>query len=238
MNPAWTVEWRVAFRRPRLLALNVAVPLLLVTPVALARPPAAHAAAVYSVLFALFGVFGSAIPLVRDGSAGLLTRWRLAGLPAREMLPARLAAQSALDVLQSLPAAALIVVASGRPAEVAPAVLLALPFALVVANALGAWTAALARSLAESALFSSVLSLLLLHAAGVFRTPAAESWAAAAARVSPFRILHEALLEAAGGPAAGPDGWTPALIGGLALVVSTGLSAPFLVRRLQRSQDG
>ena len=189
------------------------------------------------VLFVLFGVFGSAIPLVRDGGSGLLTRWRLAGLPPRELLTGRLAAQTALDALEALPALLVIVAASGRALTAAPALLIAFPFTLLVANALGAWAAAAARSLAEGALFSSVLSLLLLHAAGTFRTPAPGSIGAALERVSPFRTLHEAFLGAAGGPAADTMSWTPALVGGAALLLLTAAASPLLVRRLQKSQE-
>ena len=236
MSPAWSAEWLLALRRRRLLALNAGVPLLLVAPISLAGAPAPHAAATYSVLFVLFGVFGSAIPLVRDGASGLLSRWQLAGLPPRDLLGSRLAAQTALDVLEALPAVLFIVLAGGAPAAAAP-VLLALPFTLLIANALGAWAAALARSLAEGALFASVLSLLLLHVAGTFRTPTPGSVGATLERVSPFRTLHEAFLGAAGGDAALTLSWTPALFGGATLLVVTALAAPALVSRMARSQD-
>jgi hypothetical protein len=236
MSPAWSAEWLLALKRRRLLVLNAGVPLLLVAPISLAGAPAAHAAAAYSVLFVLFGVFGSAIPFVRDGASGLLTRWNLAGLPPRELLGSRVAAQTALDVIEALPAVLFILLVSGPPAAAAP-VLLALPFALLVANALGAWAAALARSLAEGALFASVVSLLLLHAAGTFRTPAPGSAGAALERISPFRTLHEAFLEAAGGAAADTLSWTPALVGGAALLILTTAAAPALVARMSSSQD-
>lgn len=239
MSPAWTAEWQVALRRRRLLVLNTAVPLLLVAPVALSGAPSFHSAAVYSVLFVMFGVFGSAIPLVRDGASGLLTRWHLVGMPPRELLAGRLAAQTALDVLEAVPALVLILVTSPVPAATAaPPLLLALPFALLVANALGAWAAALARSLAEAALFSSVLSLLLLHAAGAFRTPAPGTFAETAERLSPFRALHEALLGAVGGPPPASEAWTPALATGAALLMATAAFAPLLLRRLRATREG
>jgi hypothetical protein len=237
MSPAWTAEWLVALRRRRLFVLNAGVPLLLVAPIALVGAPPAHAAAVYAVLFVLFGVFGSAIPLVRDGAAGLLTRWQLAGLPARELLTQRLAAQTSLDVLQALPAVVLILVAGGGGAAAAAPVFIALPLTLLVANALGAWTAALARSLAEAALFSSVLSLLLLHAAGTFRTPAPGSLAATLERVSPFRILHEAFLAATGGPSPSSGSWTPALVTGAMFLMVTAALAATLVGRITSAQE-
>jgi hypothetical protein len=237
LNPAWSAEWLVSSRRRRLLALNTVMPLLLVAPIALAGAPAGHAAAVYSVLFVLFGVFGSAIPLVRDGAAGLLTRWQLAGLPARELLTARLAAQTTLDVLQTAPSVALIALASGGGAASVAPVLIALPFTLLIANALGAWTAALARSHAEGALFSSVVALLLLHAAGTFRTPAPGSLGATFERVSPFRLLHEAFLSAVGTTGEVTQSWTPALVAGAAFLVVTAAAAGPLVERITRTPE-
>ena len=237
MSPAWSVEWLVASRRRRLLALNAGIPLLLVTPVALAGAPSFHASAVFSVLFVIFGVFGSAIPLVRDGSRGILTRWQLAGLSAREVLTARLAAQATLDTLVTLPAAGLIVLTGARGSGSWAVVLLALPFALLVANAIGAWAAALARSLAEAALFAAVTSLLFLHLGGVFRTPAVGTLAAVLQEISPFRVLHEALLQATGGTPASPGSWGPALTAGVGLVLITLAAAPLLVARLARSEE-
>jgi hypothetical protein len=237
MSPAWSAEWLLALRRKRLLVLNAGVPLLLVAPIAMAQAPPPHAAAAYSVLFVLFGVFGSAIPLIRDGSSGLLTRWKLAGLPPRELLGSRVAAQTALDALEVLPASLLIVAAGGRATATAAPLLLALPFTLLVANALGAWSAALARSLAEGALFSSVLSLLLLHAAGTFRTPSPGSMGAVVESLSPFRMLHEALLGAAGGTLADGASWTPALIAGAAFLMVTAVAATRLVERIARALE-
>tara|TARA_B100000953_G_scaffold231284_1_gene192706 strand:- start:211 stop:558 length:348 start_codon:yes stop_codon:yes gene_type:complete len=84
----------------------------------------------------------------------------------------------------------------------------ALVLAVVAANALGALTAALAKSVAEGALFSAVSALLLLHLAGTFRTPVPGTWQATLETWSPFRPLHESMLAALGG---GPD-LDPALL--------------------------
>ena len=238
MSPAWSVEWSVALRRRRLFALNVVVPLALVAPVALGGAPAGHAAAVYAVLFVLFGVFGSAIPWVRDGGSGLLSRWIVAGLHPRELVGARLAAQALLDLLQTLPALALVILVAGGSARGAAAAVAALSVALLVANALGVWVAAAARSLAEAALFAAVAALLLLHGAGVFRTPRPGSAGAATELVSPFRLLHEVLL-ALQGPGGGTlSSWAPALVAGAAFLGLTALAAPFLAGVLGRSEDG
>lgn len=235
MSVGWTAEWRTGLRRRRLLALNVAVPLLLVAALVVGGAPAAHAAAAVTVLFTIFGVFGSAIPLVRDGEDGLLLRWLLAGVAPRTWVGGRLAAQAALDMLALLPSVVLLAWgATGGTGEAVVRLLVPLGLTLVVANALGAWLAAAARSLAEAALFGAVVALLLLHLAGVFRTPTAGSWQAAAEACIPFRLLHEALLETLGvGVGTGGIGaWPPALSVAAVFLLLTWLAAPALLGRL------
>jgi hypothetical protein len=65
---------------------------------------------------------------------------------------------------------------------------------LWVANLIGVLAAAVARSVAETALLSAVSTLLLLHGSGVFRTPSPGSVGAAVEAVAPYRALHETLL--------------------------------------------
>lgn len=237
---SWSLEWAVALRRPRLFALNVGVPLLLVAPVAWAGAPAAHAAAVYAVLFVLFGTFGSAIPLLRDGEDGILRRLLLTGLPPASLLLGRVAAGAALDTLQLLPALAVILLAGDAGAGAAALAVPALLLALLFANLLGAAVAGAARSVAEGALFAAVAALLLLHASGAFRTPSPGSgWAAAEAWI-PFRVLHEQLLEVAGGSGtAAWEGMTRPFtaLGIVALTVALA-AGPLLEATARSGRDG
>ena len=243
--PLWWLELALTLRRPRLLALNVAIPLVLVLPVALGGAPAFHAAAVYTVLFVLFGTFGAAIPLIRDGETGILRRMLLAGMSPRRLLLARVVGGALLDALQILPALALIIVVGSRmagggmgtagPAFVAVPVLLG---ALLAANLVGIWVAAMARSLAEGALFAAVISLFLLHGSGVFRTSAPGSAGAVLERIIPFGPLHRLLLHAAGGGATGPEllsSLLPALGIPLVFLLLTQLVSPALIERLSSS---
>ncbi|GMR12977.1 MAG: hypothetical protein BMS9Abin29_1172 [Gemmatimonadota bacterium] len=220
----WSLEWAVATRRRRLFALNAVIPLLLVGPIALSSAPAQHAAAVYTVLFTIFGAFGSCIPLIRDGESGLLTRFLLAGVSPRSLLTQRVLAATSLDTVQLLPSLAVIALASRSP-QAFGGVLATLVLALLVANLLGIWAAVLAGSVAEGALFAAVFSLLLLHAAGAFRTPVPGTLAAGVERVIPFRLLHESLLAAAGlsPPGSAADLLPPILVAAaLALVTLAG----------------
>ncbi len=218
----WRTEWLSALRHRRLMVFNTLIPLMLVATLALSPAPAVHAAATFTVLFALFGTFGSSIPLIRDGESGLLRRYVLTGVRPGGLLLQRVFANAALDLIQLAPSVLLILLTRGtlsQAAMLAPALVLG----LVAANALGVITAAVARSVAEGALFSAVSALLLLHLAGTFRTPVPETWQATLEAWSPFRPLHETLLSATAG--GGPD-FDPAL---LTLPVGSALAALLLI---------
>lgn len=234
----WRLEWTLAFRRRRLFAMNVGIPLLLVAPVALGGAPPFHAAAAYAVLFVLFGTFGSAIPLLRDAEGGLLQRILLAGAAPRSLLLQRVLAGAAQDALQLLPSLSLVLLLGRAGAEVW---LLALPLlggALLAANVVGLGVAAAARSLAEGALFAAVVSLFLLHGSGVFRTAPPGTPASVAESVLPYGPLHRLLLAGAGG-APWPGGAAGALFttwsAAAALLLLAVFAAGPLMRRIART---
>ena len=196
-------EWLTALRRRRLFLFNILIPLTFVATIALSSAPAVHAAAVFTVLFALFGTFGSSIPLIRDGESGLLRRYVLAGVHPGSLLLQRVFAAAVLDLVELAPSVLVIVVARGSSASQVVMVVPAMILGLLAANALGAITAAFAKSVAEGALFSAVAALLLLHWAGTFRSSVPGTWQATLEAWNPFRPLHESLLAAAG--TGGPD---------------------------------
>jgi hypothetical protein len=199
----WRTEWLTASRRRRLLLFNVLIPLTFVATIAFSPAPAVHAAAVFTVLFALFGTFGSSIPLIRDGETGLLRRYVLTGAHPGGLLLQRVCATAALDLIELTPSVLVIAAARGGSTSQLAFLVPSMVLGLLAANALGALTAALAKSVAEGALFSAVAALLLLHWAGTFRTPVPGTWQATLEAWNPFRPLHESLLAAAG--ASGPD---------------------------------
>ncbi len=205
----WRTEWLTALRRRRLFLFNILIPLTFVATIALSSAPAVHAAAVFTVLFALFGTFGSSIPLIRDGESGLLRRYVLTGVHPGGLLLQRVLATTVLDLIELAPSVLVIAAARGSSASQLAIVVPAMVLGLLAANALGALTAALAKSVAEGALFSAVAALLFLHWAGTFRTPVPETWQATLEAWNPFRPLHETLLSAAG---AGGSDLDPALL--------------------------
>jgi ABC-2 type transporter len=217
------LEMQRALQRRRLFILNVMMPLLLCLPIAFAGAPPQHAAAVFAVLFVLFGTFGAAIPALRDAENGIVTRLNALPLSPAGAVLGRAAAGACLDGLQLLPALAAALVAGQRE----PVAFFVLPIALfatiLIANLTGLWIATIARSVAEGALFAAVAALLLLHASGAFRTPVPGSLGARIENIAPYRVLHEALLASLAGSL------PPSILAGLLphLLIAVGLTAVF-----------
>ena len=200
MGAVWWLEWRQAARRARVFAFSLAVPFLLVAAVAVGRAPRPHAALVFTVLFAFFGTFGAGIPWARDSERGLIHRLLLTGLNPLRVAGERWLAAALLDAIQLLPTLALIAYWYRADGAVAARLLAGVLIGLLVANALGILVAAIARSLAETALLASVAALLLLHAAGVFRTPEPGTFADAVRQAVPFHYMYDAVRDAVGAP--------------------------------------
>lgn len=196
--PVWWMEWRQALRRPRVMVLSIVVPLGLVASVTLGHAPAPHAALVITVLFTFFGTFGAGIPWARDAERGLIHRVLLTGIGAPAATLQRWASSALIDVLQLLPSLCLIIVAHGAGARQSVTLLASVALGVAAANALGIVVAGIARSLAETALLASVAALLLLHGAGVFRTPPAGSVGARIQPAIPFYYMSVAVRSAVG----------------------------------------
>ena len=194
--------WRSALRRRRLFVWNVLVPLLLLAPVATSQAAAPHRAVVFGVFIVFFGAFGSAIPAIRDARDGWLDEVFRAGYAPARWLLERTLAEATLDMVQISPSLLFLLWSRGEPGAAIP-VFLSAVVTLWFANLIGPLVAAWVRSLAEAALVSSALSLLLLHFAGFFRPPA-PGWSQTLAVWNPYAPLRTALRAAA---SAAPVEW-------------------------------
>lgn len=162
--------------------------------------PARARRAIHTVLFTFFGTFGAGIPWARDSERGLIHRLLLTGISPFRAVGERWAASALLDLAQLLPSLALIAWWYRADTGEALCLVLFVALGLLAANALVILVAAIARSLAETALLASVAALLLLHAAGVFRTPEPGTMAAGRQRAVPFYHMHDAVRAAVGAP--------------------------------------
>lgn len=239
----WRLEWRVALVRRRRLAWSVAVPLLLLAPVAASGAPPPHRATVYTLFAVFFGLFGAAAPVVRDGQRGWIERLLLTDYGARRWLIERTAAHAAQDVLELGPALAVVAWLEGASPAAAGAAVGAVLLGLLVANLLGTVAGAAVRSLGEAALVCAAVGLVALHLAGAFRPPAAGTWQEAAAAASPFLPAVETMRRVAGAgagwgggtPATGPSGgtaWGWPLVSSAVLLAAAWAGAPWIAGRL------
>lgn len=228
--PGWRQTWQLALRRRRLFAWNVVIPIVLLVPVVTSDAAGSHRAVVVAVFVAFFGAYGSCIPLLRDGMSGWAEKVLLTGYSGRRWLAERTAASIAIDFVQLLPVNLLLFWLGDVSSDVGLLLLVATAVALAFANLLGVLVAAAVRALGEAALGCAVISLFALHAAGVFRTPAAGSAWEVAETWNPFRPVHELWLGALDGsvePAAGSltaalpfvDTFGPSALSLLALVL-------------------
>lgn len=228
----WWLAWRSALARRRLFAWNVAVPALLLAPVALSEAAAPHRVAVYGVFIVFFATFGAAIPTVRDARDGWLDTVFRTGVSRAAWLAQTVLAETTLDLVQLAPVLAIVALTGGGASPGSLGVLAAaLPVAVLFANTLGVALAALVRSLAEAALASAAASLLLLHFAGFFRPPG-EGWTRTVAGLDPYTPLRVALegIEGAAGGAGLP---LAALIVALAAPTLAALAAGSWTRRFE-----
>jgi len=197
----WGFEWRLALSNRRTLALRVVAPLSIVTVIATGEVPATAGAAVYATLFAVFGLWCVALPLVRDGERGIVRRVVRGGISPGSYLIQRTAAAASIALTQLLPAVLLVaVVLRASPFEIMTA-LGALAVSLWIAGLIGVLAAALSRSASEAGLLGGVALVLLLHMSGVFQTPTLDGFGAMLEAVAPFTTLHEAFLTMATGGA-------------------------------------
>ena len=229
----WGLEWRLALSKKRELALRVLAPLALVLVIATGPLPALAGVATYAVFFIAFGHFGAALPTLRDAETGITSRVVRGGVSPASYLMQRVAASSALALVELLPAT--LVAAAFLNASTAEILIAlgALAVGIWIASLLGVMAAAASRSRTELAVICGVGLILLFHMSGVFQSPSAGGPAATLEGVAPFRAVHEAFVTMVAGGAV--RGAAAALVWALALSTVVWLLAPRLTAALGRS---
>ena len=236
MRAVWWLEWRLALTDRRRFALSAIVPLLIAASVASGVAAPAPAAGVYLVLFVAFAVLGSALPLRWDGERGLVDRVVRGGVPGGRYFLARAGAGAAIDLVQLTPALVVVALTNGGSATSLVGAFAALAVSVWLAGLVGVLAAALSRSLAETGLVAALAVLLLAHSSGVFEDPAPGSLLAGIEAASPFRVLHESLLNLTVGASA--TGVAAAMVWALLLPALVGLLGERIAAPLSRVTRG
>jgi len=194
----WTREWLLTLARPRGAVVKLAMPLVLTVPLVTGGAPTFWAGMLLTVLVAMIGAVGSGVALARARSSGLLARLAVTpGTPARTV-GSWVAASAAVDTVQLLPAAAVVVAANPAPLQAA-ALLACIPAVLLLTNTLGCLLSLLADGPGEVLLDVVVVLAPLLFLGGLFTGVPRDGWRFVAARLDPFAYLHSAFTGALGG---------------------------------------
>jgi len=195
----WGREWLVALAHPRALAMRVAVPLLLAVPLVAGGAPTFWAGMLLTVLVAMVGAVGSAMTIARARASGHVARLAVAPGPPWRPVGEWVLASAAIDMVQLLPALAIVVAGGGAGPAAASALALTVASTLLAANVLGCALALLAGGAAEVLLDVAVVLAPLLFLGGLFTGVPRQGWRLAVARLDPFSHLHSSLIGALGG---------------------------------------
>jgi ABC-type multidrug transport system permease subunit len=196
----WAREWLVTLARPRSVVVKLAMPLILAGPLVAGGAPTVWAGMLLTVLVAMVGAVGAGVALARARSSGLLARLAVVPRPAWRVVGGWVMAAAAVDTVQMLPVAA-VVLAGGAAAGAGPtvALLLCIPAVVLATNALGCALSLLAEGPGEVLLDVVVVLSPLLFLGGLFTGVPRDGWRWWAARLDPFAYLHSGFVGALGG---------------------------------------
>ena len=226
-------ELLVTATRPRALLIKMAFPLVLALPLVADRAPTFWAAMLLTVLCAMVGAVGAGMSAARARESGLLRRLALTPRPAWRVVGGWVAGTALVDLLQLLPALAVVVFLGPTTTATALTVLVAAAAVLVVANSLGFTVSAFGGGPGEVLLDTVVLLAPLLFLGGLFTGVPAGGWRAVAAHLDPFAYVHAAFIAALGGTPAFGGGAVllAALLSAAAALLLVAASATLVLRR-------
>ncbi len=197
----WSREWLLTLARPRSVVVKLAMPLVLGVPLVTGRAPTFWAGMLLTVLVAMVGAVGSGVALARARQGGLLARLAVVPRSPARVVGGWVFAAAAVDTVQMLPVAVVVLAASvaAPDAAAALALLLCIPAVVLATNALGCALSLLADGPGEVLLDVVVVLAPLLFLGGLFTGVPADGWRHWAARLDPFAYLHSAFVGVLGG---------------------------------------
>ena len=182
-------------QRRRALVIKMAFPLVVGLPLLTSSAPPFYAGMALTMLMTIIGALGTGAVLSRERAVGLQARYRL--LPRRpgRLLLERMAASTAIDLVQLVPILGLLAVRHPGAAAWWPALLLAVVGTVLCANVLGALASTFTTAPGEVMLYVLLPLLPAFYLAGVF-APVTTPVQHAASIFLPMTYLHDGLLGA------------------------------------------
>ena len=165
----WKKDVALFFSRRFALLIKMLYPVAIIVPVAASGIPAEYAAAVIGIVAVMAGTFGAGESLTIDLNDGILVRVALTPLSPYRIVFEILAVNAVLDLLQLLPALAIVYLLHPVPLVWILAATLAVFATLVTANSIGIFIANFTSSPADVLLYATAILFPLIYVSGFFR---------------------------------------------------------------------
>jgi ABC-2 type transport system permease protein len=172
LNPPdayWKKDVALFFSKRFALFIKMLYPVAIIVPVAASGIPAEYAAAVIGIVAVMAGTFGAGESLTIDLNDGILVRVALTPLSSYRIVFEILAVNAVLDLLQLLPALAIVYLLHPVPLLWMFAATVAVFATLVTANCIGIFIANFTSSPADVLLYATAILFPLIYVSGFFR---------------------------------------------------------------------
>ena len=165
----WKKDVALFFFKRFAFFIKMLYPVAIIVPVAASGIPAQYAAAVIGIVAVMAGTFGAGESLTIDLNDGILVRVALTPLSPYRIVFEILAVNAVLDLLQLLPALAIVFLLHPVPLVWALAATVAVFATLVTANCIGIFIANFTSSPADVLLYATAILFPLIYVSGFFR---------------------------------------------------------------------
>ena len=165
----WKKDATLFFSKRFALLIKMLYPVAIIVPVAASSIPAEYAAAVIGIVAVMAGTFGAGESLTIDLNDGILVRVALTPLSPYRIVFEILAVNAVLDLLQILPALAIVYLLHPVPLVWVLAATVAVFATLVTANCIGIFIANFTSSPADVLLYATAILFPLIYISGFFR---------------------------------------------------------------------
>jgi ABC-2 type transport system permease protein len=165
----WKKDATLFFSKRFALLIKMLYPVAIIVPVAASSIPAEYAAAVIGIVAVMAGTFGAGESLTIDLNDGILVRVALTPLSPYRIVFEILAVNAVLDLLQILPALAIVYLLHPVPLVWVLAATVAVFATLVTANCIGIFIANFTSSPADVLLYATAILFPLIYVSGFFR---------------------------------------------------------------------
>ncbi len=165
----WKKDVALFFSKRFALFIKMLYPVAIIVPVAASSIPAEYAAAIVGIVAVMAGTFGAGESLTADLNDGILVRVALTPVSPYRIVSEILAVNAVLDLLQLLPALAIVFLLHPVPPVWVLAATLAVFATLVTANCIGIFIANFTSSPADVLLYATAILFPLIYVSGFFR---------------------------------------------------------------------